>query len=390
MQGLRSSKIAVPSDPAPADRTVVQHGFGLEEPGHDARQRPELARNSADASILRPRRIRSGMPSRICVTLTPYRHPEAAVIVGGRSIGDCAAQLEALAPPCHAGADGCSERLSCTFTGIPVFLARRAELLFERIGRRKPGSLVYGDVDIADVADALDRHRMDWILARKLCAAAARGTGLSPAMEAALGRADFHRTVREAGLCLNAAACEIALAHGAEPGDIVNRWEALLFRTPIAAAFVASAREELAAALERLGGDGPGKHMGNWGACGLFAEVLDGVLEGGGRYVVIAGRRFDPMTTPGCHHVAVRAGDWIADADGVSRIGAFLSRWRATFDDLHEVHMPDGGGFLDKMRPRGSGLLDAAAFRRDLLAAGVGPAMLEHGTHAEAASLRMP
>ena len=129
--------------------------------------------------------------------------------------------------------------------------------------------------------------------------------------------------------------------------------------------------------------------MFNFGACGLFAQTIDRILDASGDYIVLAGRDFDPRGDRACHHVGLRVGSWVVDGIGVSRIGPFLTHWRGTFEDMHEVRAPIAGGFLEAMRPRAQQLLDVAALKRDLVSLGVSSGMVQRVNPVEAFTVAM-
>lgn len=141
-------------------------------------------------------------------------------------------------------------------------------------------------------------------------------------------------------------------------------------------------RTDLHAVMRRLSGNGglrcdknfpPEAHQGLGGACSAFAEVTNEVLEAGGRYVVVAGNRFDPSTITACNHVAVRVGDFVVDCLGVHDWGDFAVRWMG---DPFCIHEPDGdpdAGFLKAFRNQKDPKLNCEAFRHDLKEATGGP-----------------
>ena len=227
----------------------------------------------------------------------------------------------------------------------------------------------------------------------------------SPSLMERLGTTDFQRACRVASVPMHRLASIIMPSCQAQAMALLETWEGMLIEDRCAATAPPchlddKALQHLHVTLRRLSGaDLPnasytefgepslgshrtnGTHESSAGTCGLFAATLNFTLFGqdndkvGGHYVILANGNFSPEKARGCHHVALRLGNWILDGNGVSRISPFMKKWM--FDDfagVHAIHEPGYGCLIGHMQTNEHAvrMLDAEGLHHDLVQAGIG------------------
>ena len=305
----------------------------------------------------------------VSIVATNWFGPVRPGPLEGGSLADCVRQLVLLPR---------QERFhECSCPDAPPFLRGRVGAILRMLSSNHVEISSGDEADLLSAAAGHDGQWSRWSRLRLLDRAARLGRPLPRDAGAAMSDPAFHRTACEAGLDLGPLAARMA-GSGGDADRLLEEWHGLPFSRRAVNGFAeGSDPGHLSSILRRVAGGRHGGHMFNFGACGLFARTLDRVLGAGGDYVVLAGSGFDPEGDRACHHVALRVGNWVVDGLGVSRLGPFLAHWGGIFEDMHEVRAPSPGGFLEAMRPRGEGLLDAAALGRDLVSLGAGPGMVE-------------
>ena len=167
--------------------------------------------------------------------------------------------------------------------------------------------------------------------------------------------------------------------------EILNGWRGLLFSEPPVSFIDAGDVDRMNAILGKLyiaGNDiliDPDRFRADGGACGLWASVLNRVLETGGHYIVVDGPEFDSATSYGCSHIAVRVGNFAVDGRGVHTLSEFMHKWGGEWSNIHEIHEPDDEGVIEVMREcrLARKLLDENKLENALREAGLTPDILK-------------
>ena len=200
------------------------------------------------------------------------------------------------------------------------------------------------------------------------------GLFISDKVISALDTYDFQHIMRAMNVDVGAMAQ--LYAPGGEADAVEARWESMLFRNPPFSTLSSDSAiflDKVIKSLRTEDNDFGRTHAYSGGACGLWASVLNRVLETGGQYIVCAGRGFIPDRHRSCHHVALRVGDFIVDGLGVHKPGDFLREWKTVHDCMHELHQPEDAGLIGLMKeePIVRRMLDENALESDMRSAGL-------------------